>query len=81
MKKRTKLYLSGAAGLFAVVALTSCTKSFCSNEDTGRMLYAFDPGITAYVAGTDALAPITSDDGIPLPLTSAITRHSLFGKM
>ena len=63
MKKRTKLYLSGAAGLFAVVALTSCTKSFCSNEDTGRMLYAFDPGITAYVAGTDALAPITSDDG------------------
>lgn len=51
MKKRTKLYLSGAAGLFAVIALTSCTKSFCSNQDTGRMLFAFDPGFTSYVAG------------------------------
>ena len=52
MRKRTKFTLAGivlATGLFAVVG---CTKSFCSNVDTARMLYAFDSGVTSYETGT-----------------------------
>ena len=61
MKKRTKLLLSGAAGIFGVVALASCTKSFCSNQDTGRMLYAFDPGLTTYVSGGSESYSVTKN--------------------
>lgn len=46
MKKKTKIALGGVVALFAVLGVTSCTKSFCSNIDTARALYAFEPGIT-----------------------------------
>ena len=51
MKKRTKLALGGVVALFGVIALSSCTQSFCNNTDTARAIYAFDPGITRYKAG------------------------------
>ena len=61
MKNRTKLALGGIVAVTGVLVLSGCTKSFCSNVDTGRMLYAFDPGITRYEAGgTDT---IVVDDG------------------
>lgn len=54
MKKRTKIGL-GATLFLGVVALTSCTQSFCSPVDTARIMCAFDPGITYYEA--DETAP------------------------
>ncbi len=51
MKKRTKLALGGLVAIAGAVLLSGCTQSFCSNNDQGRMLYAFDPGVTRYVAG------------------------------
>lgn len=56
MKKRTKISLGSAVALFAIVGLSSCTQSFCSNQDTGRVLYAMDPGITRYVAGSNSIS-------------------------
>lgn len=53
MKKGTKIGLSIAATLFGVVALASCTQSFCAPTDSARMMYAFEPGITRYEAGTN----------------------------
>ena len=56
MKKGTKIGLSIAATLLGVVALSSCTQSFCSKIDQARMMYAFEPGITRYENnGTDTL--------------------------
>ena len=46
MKKRTKFVLGGIAAVAGALVLSGCTKSFCSDVDQGRMLYAFDPGIT-----------------------------------
>ena len=51
MKKRTKLTLAGIVAVTGLLALAGCTKSFCSNVDTARMLYAFDNGVTLYEAG------------------------------
>ena len=48
MKRKTKLALGGVSLLLGAIALTGCTKSFCSNVDIARMVYAFDPGITRY---------------------------------
>ena len=62
MKKGTKLALGGVAALFGVIALAGCTQSFCSNVDVGRMLYAFDQGVTRYEAGSETLATITSGE-------------------
>ena len=57
MKKGTKITLGVAAIGFSVLAVTGCTKSFCSNTDTSRMLYAFDPGVTRYTpdGGNDVI--------------------------
>lgn len=55
MKKGTKLIIAGVTTLIGAVLLSGCTQSFCSNLDTGRMLYAFDPGVTRYEAGTDTI--------------------------
>ena len=53
MKKRTKLTLAGIVAVTGLLALAGCTKSFCSNVDTGRMLYAFDNGVTLYENGAE----------------------------
>ena len=46
MKRRTKIGLSLAISGFGILALSSCTASFCSTTDLGRMKYTFEPGIT-----------------------------------
>ena len=63
MKKRTKFLLGGVALAAGAIVLSSCTKSFCSAVDQGRMLYAFDPGVTRYeMNGTETLV-VTNDSG------------------
>ena len=51
MNKKLKIGFGIATTLLAVGALTGCTKSFCSNLDSGRMMFAFEPGLTKYEAG------------------------------
>ena len=63
MKKRTKFLLGGAVLATGVIALASCTKSFCSVVDQGRMLYAFDPGVTRYEQGGSETITVTNDNG------------------
>ena len=63
MKKRTKLFLGGVILATGVVTVSSCTKSFCSVVDQGRMLYAFDPGVTKYEQGGTETLTVTSDNG------------------
>ena len=46
MKKGKKIGLSIAAIALGAVALSGCTKSFCSQIDLARMKFVFDPGIT-----------------------------------
>ena len=46
MKKGKKIGLSIAAIGLGAVALSGCTKSFCSQIDQARMKFAFEPGIT-----------------------------------
>ena len=73
MKKRTKLALSGIAAVAGLLALAGCTKSFCSNVDTGRMLYAFDPGITKYeenVGSPDLV--FTSESGLSYTVKNVV---------
>ena len=55
MKRRTKIGLALATTGFGVLALSSCTASFCSVTDVARMKYAFEPGITRLEAGSDTL--------------------------
>ena len=52
MKKGTKFTLVGVAAVAGLLAISGCTKSFCSNVDTARMLYAFDNGVTLYETGS-----------------------------
>ena len=63
MKKRTKLLLGGVVLATGVIAISSCTKSFCSVVDQGRMLYAFDPGVTRYEKGGTETITVTNDSG------------------
>ncbi len=51
MKRKTKLALGGITLLLGAVVLSGCTQSFCSVTDKAHMLYAFDYGVTDYVAG------------------------------
>ena len=51
MKKGVKISLGILAVGFGVLALSSCTKTFCDNLDTGNMMYAFDSGVTGYYGG------------------------------
>ena len=54
MKRKTKLALGGISLLFGAVVLSGCTASFCTVTDKAHMLYAFDYGITDYVAADKA---------------------------
>ena len=54
MKKRTRNLLLGVGGLLLSVGIISgCTNSFCSSEDTSRIMYAVDPGVSTYVSNKD----------------------------
>jgi len=53
MKRKSKIALGGLLSLFAVIALSSCTKSFCSNTDSARAMYAYEPGITEIGDGSE----------------------------
>lgn len=48
MKKLTKLSFVGVGLFVTVAALSSCTASFCSQEDTAKILYTFERGVTKY---------------------------------
>ena len=52
MKKGTKIGVGAALLLLGVTALSGCTQSFCSATDSARIMYAFEPGITRYEAGS-----------------------------
>ena len=62
MKRRTKIGLSLAAVTFGAVALSGCTKSFCSQVDYARMKYAFEPGISV-IAPKEGGETLTFTDG------------------
>ncbi|MBO6280745.1 MAG: membrane protein insertase YidC [Bacilli bacterium] len=51
MKKGTKIGLGVALLALGTIAITGCTQSFCSNIDSARIMYAYDPGITRYSVG------------------------------
>ena len=55
MKRRTKLGFALAATGIGVIALSSCTASFCSVIDLARMKFAFEPGISRLNEGTSVL--------------------------
>ena len=69
MKNRTKIALGALVAVAGVVALSSCTQSFCSNTDIGRMLYAFDPGVTRYVSGGTETFTHTNSEGKTYTIT------------
>ena len=58
MKKKTTIGLSIAAAVLGAVALSGCTKSFCSQADIARMKYAFEPGI-CYINAKESGSEIT----------------------
>ena len=70
MKKRTKLLLGGVVLASGVIALSSCTKSFCSVVDQGRMLHAFDPGVTRYEKGGSETLSVTNSNGQTYTVTN-----------
>ncbi len=51
MKKGTKIGIGATLLLLGVMAVSSCTQSFCSPTDTARIMYAFDPGLTRIKSG------------------------------
>ena len=51
MKRKTKFALGGLTLLLGAVVLSGCTASFCTVTDKAHILYAFDYGVTNYVAG------------------------------
>ena len=64
MKKGTKIGIGASTLLLGVLALTSCTQSFCTPTDTGRIMYAFDPGVTRYAAqGSETFEVVDSETG------------------
>ena len=63
MKKTKKLGLGLAATLLGLVTLSGCTANFCTRVDVGRMMYAFDPGITRYEAGSGSKIFTSPDTG------------------
>ncbi len=54
MKRKAKLALGGIALLLGAVALSGCTANFCTVTDKAHILYAFDYGVTEYVAAEGA---------------------------
>lgn len=63
MKKGSKFIIAGAAAFAGVVALSSCTASFCSTKDKAHMMFAFDYGSTAFYSSDSGNAP---DGSVPL---------------
>lgn len=59
MKRKSKIIFGSIFAVLSIVGLSSCTKSFCSNIDTARMMYACDPGITKYSFSSDPAAEVT----------------------
>lgn len=79
MKKGVKISLGILTVGFGVLALSSCTKSFCSNRDTGNMMYAFDVGVTSYVmGGTETYHASIDRDGVNLTydITNVTTKYA-----
>lgn len=48
MNKKTKRILCGFGLLLGVGVLSSCTANFCSVEDTAKIMYVCDKGVTKY---------------------------------
>ena len=48
MKKTNKLIIGGLGLVLGSMLLSSCTKSFCTVEDTAHIMYMYDYGITEY---------------------------------
>ncbi len=48
MKKATKRILTFGGLLFAVVLISGCTASFCSNNDKANILYTYEDGVSVY---------------------------------
>lgn len=48
MKKLTKFSLVGFGLIIAAGVLSSCTASFCSAEDTAKIMYTMERGVTRY---------------------------------
>ncbi len=59
MKRRTKLGLALVTTGLGVIALSSCTTSFCSGIDVGRMKYAFEPGVVRIVKSENSSDELT----------------------
>ena len=74
MKRKTKLILGGFSLVLGAVVLSSCTASFCSLTDKAHMLYAFDYGVTDYVAadgaGENTATAFAYIDGTKVELTN-----------
>ena len=73
MKRRTKLGLAVGAAILGTVVLSSCTQSFCSPRDIGRMKYAFEPGISRYEAKaggeSKTVSYVNTKDGVTYKYT------------
>ena len=78
MKKRTKLALGGFAALAGILVLSGCTKSFCSNVDQGRMLYAFDPGVTRYEKGGTEVITVNTESGKTYTVNNVSLKYAEF---
>ena len=63
MKKGTKIGVGAALLLLGVMAVTSCTQSFCTTTDSARIMFAFDPGITRYQVGSDSITVTDNESG------------------
>jgi len=52
LKKSTKRILTFGGLLFAVVLISGCTASFCSNADRANILYTYEKGVSVYEDGS-----------------------------
>ena len=80
MKKRTKFALGGTIALAGILFLSGCTKSFCSNVDQGRMLYAFDSGVTQYVKGGTDTYEATTDSGLSYKISGFTYSYATYSE-
>ena len=60
MKKSTKRILTFGGLFMAVVLISGCTASFCSNNDRANILYTYEKGVSVYednaVGGVEVFA-------------------------
>ena len=80
MRKRTKLALGGIAALAGVLILSGCTQSFCSYVDQGRMMYAFDSGVTQYVKGGTESINISTESGLSYKVSGFSYSYASFNE-